>query len=72
VKPNGTTAENEVAEYEDEAEEGEDDDDDEDDDDEYVDEDEDDAASSLPINKKRSIDEVAEEEVLQGSKKIRA
>jgi len=76
-KPNG--AENE-AEYEkDDEDEGDDDNDDndededeDDEDEEYVEEElEDEAAHSNSLNKKRSIDEVADKEA-QGSKKIKA
>ena len=69
IKPNG--ADNKAAEDENDGEDVDDDDDDDDedsDDDEYVEE-EDDTAPNL--NKKRSIDEVADKEA-QGSKKIKA
>ena len=77
IKPNGATAGNE-AEYGDEDDEGDgddddDDDDDDEDDDEYVEEDdEDNTAHPIPLNKKRSIDEVVDKEASQGSKKIKA
>ncbi|KAF8808157.1 hypothetical protein BYT27DRAFT_7190275 [Phlegmacium glaucopus] len=67
---NGATAENE-AEYEEEYDE-EIDEGDDDDDDEYVEEDEDYAAPPNPLTKKRSIDEVADDETSQGSKKLKA
>lgn len=69
TQTNGTIAENE-AEFEEDSEDGEEGDND--DDDEYVDDEEDDTAPPVPLNKKRSIDEVAEEEASQGSKKIKA
>ena len=62
IKPNGATAENE-AEYDDD---DDDDEGDEDGDDDYVEEEEDNS-----LNKKRSIDEVADKEASQGSKKIK-
>jgi len=71
---NGATVENK-AEYEDADEDADDgdDDDDDDDDDEYVEDGEGDyAAPPIPLNKKRSIDEVVDEEDSQGSKKIKA
>ena len=65
IKPNGATA-REEAEYD---EDDEDDDDEDDEDDEYIEEEVDAHPNSL--NKKRSIDEVADNEA-QGSKKIKA
>jgi len=74
--PNGATAENEVEYEEDDGDDNEVDegDDDDDDDDEYVEDGEEDyAAQPIPLNKKRSIDEVVDKEAAsQGSKKIKA
>lgn len=66
IKPNGAIAENE-ADYE---EDDDDDDEDEDGDDDYVEEEEEDNAANA-LHKKRSIDEVADKEASQGSKKIK-
>jgi len=72
---NGATVENEAEldeENEDE-DDGDGEDDDEDEDEEYVDDDDGVyAAPPNPLNKKRSIDEVADGEASQGSKKIKA
>ena len=69
IKPNGAAAENgaDYDEEEEEEDEGDVDDDDEYDD-EYVEEEE----EPNSLNKKRSIDEVVDEEASQGSKKIKA
>lgn len=70
IKTNGVIEEDEAEDEEDDEGEGNDD---EDDDDDYVDDEEGYVAPPAPITKKRSIDEVAEEDVdPEGSKRVKA